>query len=80
MRFKFPLSNRSGWQDFIFVTLSNPVLQHFHSASDYDAIFVVSAFWVAEFPLDRGKRFDRNMSRWLDAKVGGWQVRGTHRA
>ena len=80
MRFKFPLSKQKWPARLHFVTLSNPVLQHFHSASDYDAIFVVSAFWVAEFPLDRGKRFDRNMSRWLDAKVGGWQVRGTHRA
>src|SRR5450432_104019 len=32
--------------------------------------------WVADLPVGKGKRFGSNLSRALDAVVGGWQVAG----
>jgi hypothetical protein len=32
--------------------------------------------WVAELPVGRGRPLGRNMHRWLDAVVGGWQLAG----
>ncbi|MFN7996837.1 MAG: carboxypeptidase-like regulatory domain-containing protein [Bryobacteraceae bacterium] len=47
--------------------------------SDYDTTHVVSAFWVAELPIGRNKKFGSNMNRGLDALVGGWQLSGIWR-
>jgi len=33
---------------------------------------------VYQLPVGRSERFGRNMNRWVDAVVGGWQVNGTY--
>jgi hypothetical protein len=49
------------------------------AVSDYDTTHVVSAFWVAELPIGRNKKFGSGMSRGLDALLGGWQLSGIWR-
>ena len=49
------------------------------AVSDYDTTHIVSAFWVAEVPFGRGKRFGSGMGKALDALVGGWQISGVFR-
>ena len=47
--------------------------------SDYDTTHIFSAFWVAELPFGRGKKFGSGMGKGLDAVVGGWQLTGIFR-
>jgi hypothetical protein len=47
--------------------------------SSYDVAHSVNANFVYELPLGRGRHYGANMSRWLDAIVGGWQISGFYR-
>jgi len=49
------------------------------AVSDYDTTHIFSAFWVAELPFGRGKKFGGGMGKALDAIVGGWQLSGIFR-
>jgi hypothetical protein len=49
------------------------------SASDYDVTHLLSSQFVIELPVGRGKMLGRNMSSFLNAVVGGWQVSGIAR-
>jgi hypothetical protein len=49
------------------------------AVSDYDMQHVFSAFWIAELPVGKGRRFLPNANRFVDALLGGWQVSGTFR-
>jgi hypothetical protein len=46
------------------------------ASSDFDARHIISANWIYNLPVGRGQHFGRNMSRGLDALVGGWEVTG----
>ncbi|HEV2446331.1 MAG TPA: hypothetical protein VGS58_10430, partial [Candidatus Sulfopaludibacter sp.] len=47
--------------------------------SAYDATQQVNAYFVYQIPVGRGRQFGGNMSKLLDAFVGGWIVSGTYR-
>ncbi|MGI8741954.1 MAG: carboxypeptidase regulatory-like domain-containing protein [Bryobacteraceae bacterium] len=47
--------------------------------SDYDTTHLVSAFWVAELPFGKGKRFLGGSNRFVDEVLGGWQLSGIWR-
>jgi hypothetical protein len=42
----------------------------------YDVTHVLSSYAVYELPVGRGKHFGKDMSRALDAVIGGWQTSG----
>ena len=47
--------------------------------SDYDARHILSAFFVYELPVGKGRKFLGSSNKLLDAVVGGWQVGGIYR-
>ncbi|HEY6939499.1 MAG TPA: carboxypeptidase-like regulatory domain-containing protein [Terriglobales bacterium] len=47
--------------------------------SDFDTRHVITADWVYELPVGRGKTFAGRASGWLDALIGGWQISGLNR-
>jgi hypothetical protein len=49
------------------------------AVSDYDEQHVFSAFWVAELPFGKGKKFAANANRLVDGIVGGWSLNGLFR-
>jgi hypothetical protein len=49
------------------------------AVSDYDEQHVFSAFWVAELPFGKGKKFLGTANRALDTLVGGWSINGLFR-
>jgi hypothetical protein len=49
------------------------------ASSDYDVRHIVSAFFIAELPFGRGKKFGNDMNRVADFFVGGWQLTGIWR-
>jgi len=49
------------------------------SVSDYDVQHLFSAFWVAELPFGKGKKFAGSANSFLNNLIGGWQVSGTFR-
>jgi Carboxypeptidase regulatory-like domain len=51
----------------------------FRGPSDFDATHQITANWIVDLPFGRNRAFGRNMSRGLDAIVGGWQVSGLGR-
>ena len=51
----------------------------FRGVSDFDATHQITANWIADLPIGRNRDFGRNMSRALDAVVGGWQLSGLGR-
>jgi hypothetical protein len=51
----------------------------FRGPSDFDATHQITANWIVDLPFGRNRTFGRNMSRGLDAIVGGWQVSGLGR-
>ena len=56
-------------------------LQNFRAcrgSSDFDARHIISANWIYNLPVGRGQRFGRNISRALDAAIGGWEVAGIY--
>lgn len=50
-----------------------------YGPSDYDLRHQINAYWVAQLPFGRGKRFGGNVSNLADAFIGGWQLSGTTR-
>ena len=50
-----------------------------YAPSDYDLRHQINGYWVAELPFGRGKDFGGNVSKGLDAVIGGWQLGGTAR-
>ena len=55
----------------------NPSQQR--AVSSYDTTHQVNAYGVYQLPFGRGQRFGGNISKWLDALVGGWAISGTYR-
>lgn len=55
----------------------DPRLQH--ALSDFDTTHQINANWVYQLPFGRGRRYGSEMSRALDAVVGGWQIAGLGR-
>jgi hypothetical protein len=51
----------------------------FRGLSDFDATHQITTNWIVDLPFGRNRPFGRNMSRALDAVVGGWQVSGLGR-
>ncbi len=49
------------------------------SVSDYDVQHLFSAFWVAELPFGKGKKFGSNANALVNGLIGGWQLSGTFR-
>ena len=49
------------------------------AVSDFDTTHQITANWVAELPFGRNRRFASNVSGWLDAIIGGWQLTGIWR-
>ena len=49
------------------------------AVSDYDEQHVFSAFWVAELPFGKGKKFAGNANRLVDGIIGGWSLNGLFR-
>lgn len=50
-----------------------------YGPSDYDLRHQINAYWVAQLPFGRGRRFGGDVSGWADALIGGWQLSGTTR-
>ncbi|HYP00820.1 MAG TPA: TonB-dependent receptor, partial [Pyrinomonadaceae bacterium] len=50
-----------------------------YANSDFDVRHVINANWLASIPLGRGRRIGRDMNRFADAIVGGWQMSGIFR-
>jgi hypothetical protein len=48
----------------------------FRAPSDYDATHQFNADFVADLPFGRNRHFASNVSRGLDAVIGGWQLSG----
>lgn len=44
--------------------------------SDFDVQHAITADWVYEFPVGRGKAFAGTLPRWANEVVGGWAVSG----
>lgn len=44
--------------------------------SDFDVQQNITADWLYQFPLGRGKAFGNAMPRWADEVVGGWELSG----
>ncbi len=49
------------------------------AVSDYDVQHLFSAFWVAELPFGKGKKFAGNANPIVNGIIGGWQLSGTFR-
>jgi Carboxypeptidase regulatory-like domain len=49
------------------------------AVSAYDTTQQVNAYGVYELPFGRGRQFGHNMSKILDAVVGGWQMSANYR-
>lgn len=50
-----------------------------YGSSDYDLRHQINGYWVVQLPVGRGKALAGNISKGLDAVVGGWQLGGTGR-
>jgi hypothetical protein len=48
------------------------------AVSNYDARHMMNANWVIVLPFGRGERLLGNVSRLVDAFIGGWQVSGIY--
>jgi hypothetical protein len=44
--------------------------------SDFDVQQAITADWVYDLPVGRGKAFGSSMPRWADEVVGGWSIAG----
>jgi Carboxypeptidase regulatory-like domain len=44
--------------------------------SDFDIRNAITADWLYELPIGRGKFFGTSMSKWADEIVGGWSISG----
>jgi hypothetical protein len=50
-----------------------------YGPSDYDLRHQINGYWVEQLPFGRGRDFGGNMSKGVDAIIGGWQLGGTAR-
>jgi hypothetical protein len=50
-----------------------------HAVSNYDSLHIVNLYGVWRLPVGRGMRFGRQMNKFLDAVIGGWQLTGIYR-
>ncbi len=48
--------------------------------SNYDQMHILNVYGVWKLPVGRGMRFGRQMNKFIDAVVGGWQLSGIFRA
>ncbi|MFZ0321680.1 MAG: carboxypeptidase-like regulatory domain-containing protein [Candidatus Sulfotelmatobacter sp.] len=44
--------------------------------SDFDVQNAITADWLYQLPIGRGRTFGSSMSRWADEVVGGWSLSG----
>ena len=44
--------------------------------SEFDVTHSISADFVYDLPFGRGKAFGRDVNRWVDEAIGGWEVSG----
>lgn len=60
--------------------LLNPLRQEDqYSLSDFDSKHVLNANFIFDLPVGRGRAYFSDMSRWADALLGGWSLRGIYR-
>jgi hypothetical protein len=52
----------------------------FYGPSDFDATHQFTADWVWNIPIGRGHAIGQNVSKLVDAFIGGWQLTGLFRA
>ena len=69
-------SNFAGDQDFV-QNAWNP--SQMRGVSAYDTTHQINGFVVYQLPFGRGKKFGSQMSKALDAFVGGWQISAAYR-
>ena len=69
-------SNFAGDQDFV-QNAWNP--SQMRGVSAYDTTHQINGFMVYQLPLGRGRKFGSQMSKVLDAVIGGWQVSAAYR-
>jgi hypothetical protein len=50
-----------------------------YAVSDFDVRHLITADWVAEVPVGRGKVLLGGAGRWLDGVIGKWQISGVTR-
>ncbi len=50
-----------------------------YGVSDFDTTHLITADWVADLPVGRGRRFAGSAGGWLNEAIGGWQVSGLAR-
>jgi hypothetical protein len=50
-----------------------------HAVSNYDSLHIINVYGVWRLPLGRGQYFGRQMNKYLDAVIGGWQLTGIWR-
>lgn len=66
------------WSKFMEATgrlnETDPYLEHVISDQDFPMRLTISGIY--ELPFGRKRAIGSNMSRWLDALIGGWQVQG----
>jgi len=46
------------------------------AVSNYDSLHILNVYGVWRLPVGRGTKFGRQMNKFLDAAVGGWQLSG----
>ena len=56
--------------------IDNFNLRLMRGVADFNRPHVLSGYWSYALPIGRNKRFGNDMSRWLDAVVGGWETGG----
>ena len=64
------------WSGFV-VNTWNSSLQK--GVSDYDSLHILNVYGVWRLPVGRGMMFGRQMNKFLDAAIGGWQLTGIWR-
>ena len=69
-------SNFAGNEDFL-QNAWNP--SQMRAVSAYDTTQQINGFMVYQLPIGRGRKFGSQMSKVLDAVVGGWQISAAYR-
>ncbi|ABF39630.1 Cna B-type protein [Candidatus Koribacter versatilis Ellin345] len=65
---------------YLTSSIINPFdVNQMYGPSDFDLRHQINAYWVADLPFGRGKKFGNDMNRWMDTFLGGWQLNGTTR-
>jgi len=49
------------------------------AVSSYDSLHIINVYGVWRLPVGRGMRFGRQMNKFFDAVIGGWQFSGIYR-